>query len=300
MLGDYRFADRYEDGSQGRGGRRDRGRCASSPPAPRPSPTRGWAAPDRVTRDIVAFDATTSADVGRGAHGRVRRRPGLRRPGRPRRHRRRAVRCPTAEVADAMVSKYRGIGQSIRDFAERHREGVASGRTPATFAVERAIEQVERWLATPLAEDLLLTSTTAPPAGYDVEAWRGRLSDVIAADVRPGPRGVPRRAARRGRAGHAAGRAVRSVLAPRRRADLCPPPRPRHHHDPLGRRDPPDRPGADRLPRRGVPHPRARGGRHRRPPLHLPRACARTPRCGTPAPPRSSPPARPRSPRPAA
>ena len=62
---------------------------------------------------------------------------------------------------------------------------MASGRTPATFAVERAIEQVEAWLATPLDEDVLLTSTTAPPAGYDVEAWRGRLADVITTDVRP-------------------------------------------------------------------------------------------------------------------
>jgi uncharacterized protein (DUF885 family) len=183
MLGDYRFADQYEDGSRAA---EDAETATLRDFAARAKaiPDEGLDGPDRVTRDVVAFDATTSADVG-GSHlaefgvdpvfG-VQVALGVTVAG---------LSLPTAEVADAMVSKYRGIGQSIRDFAERHREGVASGRTPATFAVERAIEQVEQWLASPLDEDVLLTSTTAPPAAYDVEAWRGRLREVVAADVRP-------------------------------------------------------------------------------------------------------------------
>jgi uncharacterized protein (DUF885 family) len=183
MLGDYRFADQYEDGSRAA---EDAEIAALREFATRARaiPDEGLDGPDRVTRDIVAFDATTSADVGEAHSAEFGVDPvfgvqvalGVAISG---------LSVPTAEVADAMVSKYRGIGQNIRDFAERHREGVASGRTPATFAVERAIEQVDRWLATPLAEDLLLTATNEPPSGYDVEAWRGRLSDVIAADVRP-------------------------------------------------------------------------------------------------------------------
>jgi uncharacterized protein (DUF885 family) len=183
MLGDYRFADRYEDGS--------RAAEDAETAALREFATRAEAIPDdavdgqeRLTRDIIAYDATTSADVGECHLAEFGVDPvfgiqvalevtiaGLS--------------LPTAEVADAMVSKYRGIGSHLRDLAERHREGVASGRTPATFAVERAIEQVEAWLATPLDEDVLLTSTTAPPEGYDVEAWRGRLADVVTSDVRP-------------------------------------------------------------------------------------------------------------------
>ena len=183
MLGDYRFADRYEDGSRAA---EDAEVASLREFAARAEaiPDEGLDGPDRVTRDVVAFDATTSADVGESHLAEFGVDPvfgvqvalGVTIAG---------LSLPTADVADAMVSKYRGIGQNIKDFAERHREGVASGRTPAAFAVERSIEQVEQWLATPLDEDVLLTSTTEPPAGYDVEAWRGRLADVIAADVRP-------------------------------------------------------------------------------------------------------------------
>jgi uncharacterized protein (DUF885 family) len=183
MLGDYRFADRYEDGSRAA---EDAEIAALREFAARAQaiPDEGLDGQDRVTRDIVAFDATTSADVGEAHSAEFGVDPvfgvqvalGVAISG---------LSLPPAAVADAMVPKYRGIAQSIRDLAERPREGVASGRTPATFAVERAIEQVERWLSTPISEDMLLTSTSTPPAGYDVDAWRGRLSDVIAAEVRP-------------------------------------------------------------------------------------------------------------------
>ncbi|NYG07004.1 uncharacterized protein (DUF885 family) [Phycicoccus badiiscoriae] len=183
MLGDYRFADQFEDGSRAA---EDAETAALREFATRARaiPDDGLDGPDRVTRDIIAFDATTSADVAETHLAEFGVDPvfgmqvalGVTVAG---------LSLPTAEVAEAMVSKYRGIGRNIREFAERHREGVASGRTPTTFAVERAIEQVEQWLATPLDEDVLLTSTSEPPAGLDVEAWRGRLTQVIAAEVRP-------------------------------------------------------------------------------------------------------------------
>jgi uncharacterized protein (DUF885 family) len=183
MLGDYRFADRYEDGSRAA---EDAEISALREFATRARaiPDEGLDGQDRLTRDIVAYDATTSADVGESHLAEFGVDPvfgvqvalGVTIAG---------LSLPTAEVAEAMVAKYRGIGQNIRDFAERHREGAASGRTPATFAVERGIEQVEAWLATPLEDDVLLTSTTEPPSGYDVAAWRERLKAVVTSDVRP-------------------------------------------------------------------------------------------------------------------
>ena len=45
------------------------------------------------------------------------------------------LRLPTAEVAEAMAGTLEGVGQHYRDLAERHRDGVDAGRTPAAFAV---------------------------------------------------------------------------------------------------------------------------------------------------------------------
>jgi uncharacterized protein (DUF885 family) len=183
MLGDYRFADHYEDGSRAAEDAEIASLRAFATRA-RAIADHGLDGQQRVTRDIVAYDATTSADVGEAHLAEFGVDPvfgiqvalGVTIAG---------LSLPTAEVADAMVPKYRGIARHLRDLAERHREGIAAGRTPATFAVERAIEQVEAWLATPLDEDVLLTSTTEPPAGYDVEAWRGRLAGVVGSEVRP-------------------------------------------------------------------------------------------------------------------
>jgi len=92
---------------------------------------------------------------------------------------------PDADVAEAMVSKYVGIGRYFSDLAERHREGVAHRRTPARFAVEGTIAQLDEWLASSPKEDRLLT-TSAPPEGLDVDAWHGRLQEAIETSVRPG------------------------------------------------------------------------------------------------------------------
>jgi uncharacterized protein (DUF885 family) len=91
---------------------------------------------------------------------------------------------PDAETAEAMTGKLAGIGKMFRDLGERHREGVAHGRTAVRFAVDQTIAQLEAWLATPIDRDPLLH--TAEPTGIvDREAWLGRLQYVIANDVRP-------------------------------------------------------------------------------------------------------------------
>ena len=92
---------------------------------------------------------------------------------------------PTPEVAEAMVEKYRGLGRYYRELAERQREGVASNRFPARFAVEDTVSQLDDILAIPVADDRLLT-TTRPPSGLDVDAWKARLRAVVESEVRPG------------------------------------------------------------------------------------------------------------------
>jgi uncharacterized protein (DUF885 family) len=91
---------------------------------------------------------------------------------------------PDAEVAEAMLSKLNAIGEYFGDLAQRHREGVASGRTPAEFAVRGTIEQLEAALAVPADEDPLLAAMKLPD---DVDDdLRPTLVEVISSSVRPG------------------------------------------------------------------------------------------------------------------
>ena len=182
LLGEYRFADRYEDASRAAedaeiGTAREFAARAAA------IPDDGLSLQDRVTRDIVAFQATSGADHAECRLAEFAVNPvfgpqvdvAITVPN---------MALPTVEVAEAMVPKLRSIGQHLRDVAQRHREGVASGRTPARFAVELTLPQLDTWLATPLADDPLLRTST-PPDGLDVEAWHGRLEDAVERSVRP-------------------------------------------------------------------------------------------------------------------
>ncbi|MCW2753052.1 MAG: hypothetical protein JWQ32_463 [Marmoricola sp.] len=92
---------------------------------------------------------------------------------------------PTAEVAAAMVEKYRAIGRWYVDLAQRQHEGVARGRVSPGFAVTGTIAQLDAALAVPVAEDPLL-DLTGLPADVDADAWRAEMIEAIASAIRPG------------------------------------------------------------------------------------------------------------------
>lgn len=91
---------------------------------------------------------------------------------------------PTREVADAMVDKVRSVATYFNDLADRHRDGVAAGRTPAAFATADTIAQLDEWLTSPLADDRLL-QIGATPADVDRGALLDRMRDAVADEVRP-------------------------------------------------------------------------------------------------------------------
>lgn len=138
----------------------------------------------RITRGVLAADATARADRMEARQGELSADPifgeqvsmpivaGM-------------LALPTAEVAEALVDTYRGVGRYYRELGDRLREGVARDRVPAAFAVADTVAQIDQILATPVAEDRLL-GTKTPPEGFDVEAWKERLRSVIETDVRPG------------------------------------------------------------------------------------------------------------------
>ncbi len=138
----------------------------------------------RITREVLTADATSQADLQEARFKEMAADPifgeqvslpivmGM-------------LALPDAEVADALVEKLRGMGRYYRELAERQREGIASGRLPAAFAVQDTVAQIDKQLSLPVADDPLL-NTTSPPDGLDVDGWKARLREVVASDVRPG------------------------------------------------------------------------------------------------------------------
>ena len=182
LMGNYEHADRFDDVS--RAGEDDELRTrlqfANRAEA---IPAEGLSGQDAITREMIVFDGRRNAEVLDARleefgvdpiFGQVAGLP-VRMPKFP---------IPNATVAEAMIPKVEGIAKNFRDMSDRVLEGVARNRTPAAFAIDDTVEQIDRWLAKPIADDPLLH--TAEPTGVaDADAWRARLRDVVEREVRP-------------------------------------------------------------------------------------------------------------------
>lgn len=180
--GDYRFAGIFEDpGRAAEDGQISENRRFVE--RARAIPEAGLGVQDRISREMVAWDANARADVleARMAEYTVNPISGLQAmlpvylP---------KLGFPTVEVAEELTGKLRGIGEAFRAMADRLRAGATDGRTPAAFAVEATIPQLDAWLALPIEADPLLN---AHPTAHlaDRSAWQSRLEAVIESEVRP-------------------------------------------------------------------------------------------------------------------
>ena len=182
LMGNYENAARFDDASRAAEDgeilrRREFATRAEAIPA------AGLSAQDTITREMIAFDGRRNADILEARFvefgvdpifGPVAALP-VYMPKMP---------IPNATVAEAMIPKVHGMARHFRDLADRSLEGVARNRTPASFAVDDTVAQIDDWLAKPITEDPLLH--TADPTGVaDPEAWRARLREAIESDVRP-------------------------------------------------------------------------------------------------------------------
>ena len=185
MDGDYRFAGTFEDFSRAAEDteieeNRRFARAALVVDAD------GLDAEDRITREMIVWDATSRADLleARLAEFAVNPISGpqamlpVRFP---------KLSLPTAEVAEAMIGKFKSVGPAFDAMADRLREGVANGRTPAAFAIDQTLPQLDEWQATPIAADPLL-NISAPPTLADPAAWRAALEAIVADEIRPAVR----------------------------------------------------------------------------------------------------------------
>jgi uncharacterized protein (DUF885 family) len=94
------------------------------------------------------------------------------------------INAPEPQNALDLVERHRRVGDLLDAAAERFRAGVAAGRTPPRLVVERALNQVDGYLASPLDGDPF--TTFAGPEGWDGEdQWRDDLRTVAADVIRP-------------------------------------------------------------------------------------------------------------------
>jgi uncharacterized protein (DUF885 family) len=92
--------------------------------------------------------------------------------------------APEPEHAAMAVERTRRYGTMLAQAADRFREGLASGRTPARINIERSLNQVEGYLASPLESDPF--ANLRGPEGWDgLDAWRTELTGIVRDAVRP-------------------------------------------------------------------------------------------------------------------
>jgi uncharacterized protein (DUF885 family) len=182
LMGIYDHADRFDDVSR-EGEERERQTRLAFAARAEAIPADGLSPQDTITREMLVFDGRRNAELldARLAEFEVDpifgQQAGLpvRMPKFP---------IPNATVAEAMIPKVRGIAKNFRDMSDRVMEGVARKRTPAAFAIDDTVTQIDAWLAKPIEEDPLLN--TAEPTGVaDPSEWRRGLREVVARDVRP-------------------------------------------------------------------------------------------------------------------
>ncbi|HET7031369.1 MAG TPA: DUF885 domain-containing protein [Candidatus Limnocylindrales bacterium] len=182
IMGNYQYADRYDDASRAGEDEEMRVRRSFADRA-EAIPADGLSAQDLITREMIVFDGRRNADVLEARFAEFGVDPIFgQQAGLPVRYPKLPI--PNADVAEAMLAKTRGVATNFRDMADRLREGVARNRTPAAFACDDTVRQIDAWLASPLETDPIL-HTSEPHGVADVDRWRGELRAIIERDVRP-------------------------------------------------------------------------------------------------------------------
>ncbi|MGH9185442.1 MAG: DUF885 domain-containing protein [Acidimicrobiales bacterium] len=92
--------------------------------------------------------------------------------------------APTPENAEKLVERFRQIPTVVAQAVDRWRMALAQGRTPPRVAVERSLNMIDGYLASPVEDD---PYTKIPgPDDWDGEgAWREQLVEVTRDAIRP-------------------------------------------------------------------------------------------------------------------
>ena len=92
--------------------------------------------------------------------------------------------APEPAHAAMALERTRCYGTMLAQGADRFREALAEGRTPARINIERSLHQVDGYLDSPLDSDPFVT--LSGPEGWDgLEQWRQELTGIVRDEVRP-------------------------------------------------------------------------------------------------------------------
>jgi uncharacterized protein (DUF885 family) len=94
------------------------------------------------------------------------------------------IKAPTPESARALLERNRKIPTLLDQVVDRLRAGLATGRTPALINIERSLNQLDKYLASPVENDPF-TRFAGPPDWDGEAAWRAALVDVARGVIRP-------------------------------------------------------------------------------------------------------------------
>ncbi len=182
LVGDHRFDDRIEDLSVEAEDRLAAGWRALADQVEAVPPAE-LDATDQVTRSLLAVE------LARGIEGLDRRLTELASDQMDGVHAwlltsAPELSAPTPESAAALVERHRQVGALLDQAGHRFRAGLGAGRTPARVVVERALNQVDGYLASDLADDPFVTFPGPEGWGGEV-AWRDQLAAAAREEIRP-------------------------------------------------------------------------------------------------------------------
>ena len=181
-LGDHRFDDRADDMSA-EAERQLRGRWQEFRDRAAAIPAAELDDTDAVTRDLLINeldDAVRGIDLRRvelesdqmqGAHAGLLIMAGQ-------------LRAPDPEHARMAVVRIGELARLLDQAAQRYREGLAAGRTPAKINITRSLNQLTKYLATSLDSDPFV-NLAGPEDWNGVDAWRAELGDAVRDQLRP-------------------------------------------------------------------------------------------------------------------
>jgi uncharacterized protein (DUF885 family) len=100
------------------------------------------------------------------------------------------IKAPTPEAAQALLERNRKLPTLLGQVIDRLRAGLAAGRTPARINIERSLNQLDKYLASPVLSSSgsmgdPFTRFGGPPGWSGEAAWRAALVDVARDVIRP-------------------------------------------------------------------------------------------------------------------
>jgi uncharacterized protein (DUF885 family) len=93
------------------------------------------------------------------------------------------LRANNPEQADGFLGKASKTGLLFDQALQRHREGVANGRTPPQVAIEKVLKQIDAYVESPLTADAFMQISL--PEEMDADDWRVEMIEQVREVVRP-------------------------------------------------------------------------------------------------------------------